>query len=75
VRADYRALGVPENIAYSENRGHGHCQFPGNQLDVLSAFVQRFMLGEAGNTDVIRSTINDPDDVTEWIDWTTPTLD
>lgn len=71
----YTALGVPENIAYSEVGGHGHCSFPGNQLDVLSAFVQRFLLGEAGNTEIMRSTKGDATDVAEWIDWTTPTLE
>src|SRR5690606_939390 len=71
----YRALGVPDNVAYSEAGGHGHCQFPANQLGVLSAFVQRFLLGEAGNTDVMRSTLGDSDDVSAWIDWSTPTLE
>jgi hypothetical protein len=70
----YRALGAPDNVAYSEVGGHNHCQFPGNQLDVLSAFVQRFLLGEAGNTNVMRSTLGDADDVSAWVDWTTPPL-
>ena len=70
----YRALGVPQNIAYSENGNHGHCQFPEHQLDVLSAFVQRFLLGKQGNTEVMRSTKGMANDVEKWIDWTTPIL-
>lgn len=71
----YRALGAPENIAYSENGGHGHCQFPAHQQEILAAFVQRFLLGEPGSTEVMRSTQADEDDVAEWVDWSTPTLD
>lgn len=75
AREIYRALGVPENIAYSENGGHNHCQFPAHQQDVLSAYVQRFLLGEPGNTEVMNSTQGDTDDVNHWVEWTTPTLE
>ncbi|WP_051235210.1 malectin [Marinimicrobium agarilyticum] len=71
----YRALGAPENIAYSENGGHGHCQFPAHQQDILAAFVKRFLLGELGSTEVMRSTQADEEDVGDWVDWSTPTLD
>ncbi|MCP8898458.1 malectin domain-containing carbohydrate-binding protein [Gilvimarinus xylanilyticus] len=70
----YRALGAPENIAYSENGGHGHCQFPGHQQEVLAAYVQRFLLGEPGNTEVMNSTKAEPGEAEAWIDWTTPSL-
>lgn len=71
----YRALGVPENIAYSENGAHNHCQFPAHQQEILAAFVQRFLLGQSGSTEVMRSTQADEEDVAEWVDWSTPTLD
>ena len=70
----YRALGVPENIAYSENGAHAHCQFPAHQQEVLAAYVQRFLLGEPGNTEVMRSSKAKPEDVTPWINWSTPAL-
>ncbi len=75
TREIYRALGVPENVAYSENGGHSHCQFPAHQQEVLSAYVQRFLLGEPGNTDVMNSTRGDTDDVNRWVEWTTPVLE
>ncbi len=75
AREIYSALGVPENIAYSENGGHTHCQFPAHQQDVLEGFVNRFLLGEPGSTDVMRSTQGDESDVAEWVEWSTPTLE
>lgn len=71
----YIALGAPENIAYSENGGHAHCQLPDHQQEVFQAFVQKFLLDGAGNTDVMRSTKGEPEDVAEWVDWSTPALD
>jgi hypothetical protein len=70
----YTALGVPENIAYSENGNHGHCQFPSHQHDVFSAYVQKFLLDGTGDTEIMRSTSGDAAGVSEWIDWQTPTL-
>lgn len=71
----YRSLGAADNVAYAEDGGHNHCAFPGNQIDVLGAFVNRFLLGKAGNTNVMRSTVASPTDVNAWIDWTTPILE
>ncbi|WP_347329836.1 malectin [Marinimicrobium locisalis] len=71
----YRALGAAENIAYSENGGHTHCAFPDHQQDILAAFVQRFLLGEPGSTGVMRSTQAGEEDVAEWVNWETPTLE
>lgn len=70
----YTALGVPKNIAYSENGYHNHCQLPDHQQEVLSAYVQKFLLDGSGDTEVIKSTKGDSTDVKEWIDWSTPTL-
>lgn len=70
----YKALGAQSNIAYSENGGHTHCEFPSHQRDLLAGFVNRFLLGEPGTTAVFRSTQADEDDVTPWIDWSTPIL-
>jgi len=41
----------------------------------MSAFVQRFLLGQPANTDIMRSTLSEGADIDEWIDWSTPTLD
>ncbi len=71
----YTALGVPENIAYSENGGHPHCQLPYHQQDVFQAYVQKFLLDGYGNTEVMRSTKGSPEDIAKWIDWSTPRLD
>jgi hypothetical protein len=71
----YRSLGAADNVAYAENGGHNHCAFPGNQQEILAAFVNRFLLGKPGNTDVMQSTVGTSADVSAWIDWTTPVLE
>jgi len=71
----YRSLGAADNVAYAENGGHNHCAFPGNQQEILAAFVNRFLLGKPGNTNVMQSTVGTSADVSAWIDWTTPTLE
>ncbi|HEY7885781.1 MAG TPA: dockerin-like protein, partial [Cellvibrionaceae bacterium] len=70
----YHALGAADNIAYSENGSHVHCQLPEHQRDLLGAFVQRFLLDQPGETAVLRSTQATNDDLTPWINWTTPVL-
>lgn len=72
AREIYRALGVGDNIAYSENGRHRHCAFPDHQRDLLEGFVNRFLLDKPGATGIFRSTLADEDDVTPWVEWTTP---
>lgn len=70
----YKALGAGDNIAYVEDGGHTHCSFPSNQQAVLDAYLQKFLLNGSGNTNVMRSTKGNASNVSEWVDWTTPSL-
>jgi len=74
AREIYRALGAGDNIAYSENGSHRHCALPDHQRDVLEGFVNRFLLGRPGNTDVSRSTLAEEENAAPWVEWTTPDL-
>lgn len=70
----YRALGVPEHIAYSEGGAHQHCQLPEHQQDIVRAYIERFLLGTSADTGVMHSTKGDASAPSQWIDWSTPEL-
>lgn len=70
----YEGLGVPDNMGYSSVGGHGHCQFPASQQPELTAYIQKFLLGQNSNTKVFRSDRNYTFDKAKWVDWTIPTF-
>ncbi|KAL7949260.1 4-O-methyl-glucuronoyl methylesterase [Trichoderma barbatum] len=72
ARTAWQALGVPNNIGYSQIGAHGHCAFPSNQQSQLTAFVQKFLLGQSTNTAIFQSDFTFSS--SQWIDWTVPTL-
>lgn len=70
----YRALGVPDHIAYSEGGAHQHCQLPEHQQDIVQAYIERFLLSGNADTELMRSTKGDASAPDQWIDWSTPDL-
>ncbi len=73
----FDALGATENYTYSQEGGHGHCQLPNGQFDEVKDFINKFLLGKDAKTGKIDYTKNTEQikwNKTEWIDWTTPTL-
>jgi hypothetical protein len=68
----YQALGVPDNMGYSQIGAHTHCSFPSNQQSQLNAFVQKFLLGQSTNTAIFQSDFTFSQ--SQWVDWTVPTL-
>jgi hypothetical protein len=68
----YQALGVPDNMGYSQIGAHTHCAFPSNQQSQLNAFVQKFLLGQSTNTAIFQSDFAFSQ--SQWVDWTVPTL-
>lgn len=76
----YQALGIADRCEVSVAPNHAHCSFPSNQQADLTAFINRFLLKQAGAMtpakDVLNATnskiktYNDSD----WLDWDTPTL-
>ncbi|TFK72240.1 carbohydrate-binding module family 1 [Pluteus cervinus] len=74
-RRIYEAYGVPNNMGVSQVGNHNHCAFPSSQQAELTAFFNKFLLGQGStNTSIVRTdgSFNFPE--TQFIDWTTPTL-
>ncbi|PGH16406.1 hypothetical protein AJ79_01737 [Helicocarpus griseus UAMH5409] len=70
----YEALGVPDNMGFSQVGGHNHCQFPGAQNEELNAFITKFLLDGDANTAVMRTDGNLQFDEAQWCPWEVPTL-
>lgn len=69
----YEALGVPDNLGYSQIGSHNHCSFPSNQQAQLTGFMNKFLLNNpSANTAVMVSDTTY--DGAKWVDWTVPTL-
>jgi hypothetical protein len=69
----WKALGVPDRFGFSIVAGHIHCKLPDVQRPEVSAFVEKFLLGDTTvNTDISSSPYNT--DLTPWITWNTPKL-
>ncbi|KAF3931688.1 hypothetical protein ABW19_dt0202797 [Dactylella cylindrospora] len=70
----YQALGVTSNMGYSQVGGHNHCAFPSSQQSELTAFINRFLLGQSVSTNVFRTDGSFSFNQAQWVDWTVPTL-
>lgn len=46
----YNALGSNDGFGFSLVGGHSHCSFPSSQQNDLTAFINKFLKGESGNT-------------------------
>lgn len=68
----YKALGVADNMGFSETSEHSHCAFPSSQQGDLDAFVQKFFFGASTNTAISKS--DQTFDQAKWVTWTVPTL-
>ena len=69
-RLIYDALGARDNMGYSSVGNHSHCLFPTDrELPDLTAFYNRFLLDEKGNTDIFYNSVNLTFDARQWIDW------
>lgn len=57
AQATYSQLGIADRFGFIVDgsltgNSHGHCQVPASQRPAIEAFVDKFMLGQAANTDV-----------------------
>lgn len=68
----WQALGVSDHMGYTQIGSHTHCAFPSNQQAALTAFVNRFLLGQNVATSVMVSDMSFTQ--SQWVDWTVPTL-
>ncbi|KAI1841082.1 hypothetical protein JX266_012740 [Neoarthrinium moseri] len=72
-RLIYKGLGEPDAMGFDLTGGHSHCQFPSASQASLTGYINKFLL----NTGSAPSNIEkSPASVsmTDWVDWTPPTL-
>jgi hypothetical protein len=72
----FKAMGVADHIGYDFTGGHNHCAAPTSQVNSVKTFVDRYLKGGTGATNVAikPSASNYQLDPSGVIDWTTPTL-
>ncbi len=75
ARSVWQALGITDKMGYSLTAEHGHCSFPASQQAEVTAYVQKFLVGNGtANTNIMR---NDPGvqfNASQWVNWNTPVL-
>jgi hypothetical protein len=72
----WQALGIQDNMGFSQIWDHPHCEFPSSQQSDLNAYVGKFLLGQNTNTSIFRTDLpsNETFDESVWAPWTVPTL-
>jgi hypothetical protein len=74
-RMIFNAFGMQDRIGFSSVGGHAHCSFPASQQPELTAFIQKFLLGNNSvNTNINRTDKTYTFDQAKWVDWTIPVL-
>jgi hypothetical protein len=69
----YKGLGIADRIGFTQTNASNHCTFPSSQTGDVEAFVEEFLLGNTeANTNIAKGPYNT--NLTEWVTWTTPTL-
>lgn len=80
ARTIWDSINATSSMGYSLLGNHSHCLFPAAQQANLTAFVNRFLLGQDVDTDIFNSDIQtadfDPPFTIpgQFANWTTPTL-
>jgi len=71
----WEALGVPDKMGFSQVGHSDHCGFPSSQQPELTAYIQKFLIGNgSGNTTIMKTDGGFTFDKAKWVDWTIPTL-
>ena len=71
----YKALGAGDNISYISNVADGaHCAQRSEWADPLRRNIRKFLTKTANDAGVISARSNATGNLSEWRDWTTPTL-
>ncbi|KAJ7099881.1 hypothetical protein C8R43DRAFT_1092336 [Mycena crocata] len=75
ARTIWTALGAQTAMGYSQAANHVHCSFPSSQQPQLSAFINRFLLGQTSANTAITETAGGysfPIPNAQWAPWTPP---
>jgi hypothetical protein len=70
----FKAMGIPDHLGYDFTGGHNHCAAPATQTASVMTFVDRYLKGGTGATNVAIKPSASNFDLTADFDWTTPTL-
>jgi hypothetical protein len=71
----YEALGVPDNMGFSQTGHPDHCRLPASQEPAVKAFIRKFLLDEENvDTSVMETDGNLTFNEEKWINWTVPVL-
>lgn len=71
----WEALGIPDRMGFSQVGHSDHCGFPASQQPEVTAYIQKFLIGNGtGNTTIMRTDGGLAFDKAKWVDWTIPTL-
>ncbi|KAI5782031.1 hypothetical protein DFH27DRAFT_519327 [Peziza echinospora] len=73
-RKIYQALGVTDSMGFSQVGNHNHCAFPSSQQPELTAFINRFLLGQSVDTNVLKTDGGFTFNEATWTPWTVPAL-
>lgn len=72
-RLIYKALGEPDAMGFDLTGGHSHCQFPSASQASLTGYINKYLLNTgSAPSNVEKSSAGVT--MSDWIDWTTPTL-
>jgi hypothetical protein len=72
----YKALGAIDNVTYWSDVADGsHCSLRPEWKDPLTKNIQKFLLKTGTYTGVIKASSKATAKATDWIDWTSPTLE
>jgi hypothetical protein len=75
ARTIWEALGVPDNMGFSQTTAHPHCAYPSSQDTELTSYVQKFLLGDNSiNTSIMKTELGFTFEKEKWIDWKVPVL-
>jgi hypothetical protein len=76
ARMIYESLGARDNFGLSQaSHGTSHCSMPSSQNPELTAFINKFLLGQSStNTTVFKTDVNTNFQASQWIDWKAPVL-
>jgi hypothetical protein len=71
----YKALGAGENLTYvSDEAGSAHCSLRPEWSAPLRSNIQKFLKKTGNDPGVIRPAASATAKLSDWMDWTTPTL-
>ncbi|KAK7040161.1 carbohydrate-binding module 1 [Paramarasmius palmivorus] len=70
----YNSLGSPDTFGFSQSAGHNHCSFPSSQQSQLTAFINKFLLGQSTNTNIQETAGGYTYTQGQWDNWDSPSL-